>query len=61
MLAPSSLLALVNHFKGTRILGPPDPKLAGRRRRLSRSRRRQGPGQRERASRSPLPAITTCW
>ncbi|MFO1119189.1 MAG: YifB family Mg chelatase-like AAA ATPase [Rhodospirillales bacterium] len=28
VLAPSSLLALVNHFKGTQILGPPDPKLA---------------------------------
>jgi len=28
VLAPSSLLALVNHFKGTQTLGPPEPKLA---------------------------------
>ncbi|MFO1112623.1 MAG: YifB family Mg chelatase-like AAA ATPase [Rhodospirillales bacterium] len=28
VLAPSSLLALVNHFKGTQTLAPPEPKLA---------------------------------
>ncbi|HLJ62765.1 MAG TPA: YifB family Mg chelatase-like AAA ATPase, partial [Stellaceae bacterium] len=28
VLAPSSLLALINHFKGTQILTPPEPKLA---------------------------------
>ena len=27
VLAPGSLLALVNHFKGTQVLGPPEPKL----------------------------------
>ena len=27
MLAPGSLLALINHFKGTQVLSPPEPKL----------------------------------
>jgi magnesium chelatase family protein len=30
VLAPSSLIALVNHFRGTSVLSPPEPKLAGR-------------------------------
>lgn len=29
ILAPSSLLALINHFKGTQVLTRPEPKLAG--------------------------------
>ncbi|HEY4134388.1 MAG TPA: magnesium chelatase domain-containing protein, partial [Alphaproteobacteria bacterium] len=28
ILAPGSLLALINHFKGTQVLSPPQPKLA---------------------------------
>ena len=30
VLAPDSLLALINHFKGTQILSPPTPKIADR-------------------------------
>ena len=30
VLAPDSLLALINHFKGTQILSPPAPKIADR-------------------------------
>lgn len=29
VLAPASLLALINHFKGAQVLRPPEPKLAG--------------------------------
>jgi magnesium chelatase family protein len=34
VLAPGSLLALVNHFKGTQVLSPPTPKMADHRERL---------------------------
>ena len=50
VLAPGSLLALVNHFKGTQVLAPPEPKFCATMAR-SRSRQRQGPGDGEASDR----------
>ena len=53
VLAPTSLLALINHFKGSQVLRPPAPKLveaddAAR----PRPARHQGPGDGEARARS---------
>ena len=46
VLAPPSLLALINHFKGTQVLSPPEPRIEA----TARARRPQGcarPGDRQ--------------
>ena len=47
ILATPSLIALVNHMKGTQVLAPPSPKLADDDARRARPERRQGPGIRQ--------------
>jgi magnesium chelatase family protein len=60
ILAPRSLIGLVNHFKGTQVLRAPErgPVLAGARSpTCARSRVRRAPSARWR---SPPPGATTC-
>ena len=47
ILAAPSLLALINHARGTQLLTPPEPGRRRGRRRLSGPARRQGPGDRQ--------------
>ena len=47
IVAAPSLLAIVNHFKGTQLLPPPEPRLAPSRTRRARPQGREGPGKRQ--------------
>ena len=61
VLAPTDLLSLINHFRGTQVLSPPDTGRRGGGRRGPGPRRREGHGDRQAARwRSPRPAATTC-
>ena len=46
VIAPDSLIALANHFRGTQVLSRPEPAIRRRRRRHPRHARHQGPGER---------------
>ena len=52
IIAAPNLLAIVNHFKGTQLLPPPEAKLAPSRARRPRPEGRQGPGERETRARN---------
>ncbi len=61
ILAPRSLIALANHFRGTQVLSRPEPSICARPYRPSGSCRHQGPGKRQartgsRCGRRPQPA-----
>jgi len=45
IIAAPNLLAIVNHFKGTQLLPPPEPKLVPPRAASTRFQGRQGPGE----------------
>ena len=47
VLAPVSLIQLVNHFKGTQVMAPPRPAMRKAAGRAARSSRRQGSGERQ--------------
>ena len=50
ILAPRSLIALANHFRGTQVLSRPEPAGARQCCQYARSRRYQGPGKRQAGS-----------
>ena len=52
IVAAPSLLAIVNHFKGTQLLPPPEARLGAVARRRARPPGRQGPGKRQARARN---------